>query len=341
MIRLLAIVGLVSSGISLPLRTQAQPEATLFLPFVFFNASFVPVTPAQHLKTIDTSVWPDYSSDPSGIDVFPPTATVSLLISGTTTVIPLAGQYIAVDSEVDEANNAKQVNTFIFDHAGNQLAGWPQVLSRTAEPAGVAIVDEGRCAIFATDSTPGRLDQICVGPDHTYQTADDELTRLRLNGVLSLTIDLEDIAYHPDNNMLYLIGGSKQVIGGLELGANRRLDAVGSSSADDQLLGPLFTTSALGEPDVEGAAICRKPAGASMVLVSNVRHSPVAAEVTLDGHKLRAIHFPVEIRSKSGLLCEVNPANGSMTLWVTDRGVDNDINPDENDGKIYLFEVAL
>ena len=78
-----------------------------------------------------------------------------------------------------------------------------------------------------------------------------------------------------------------------------------------------------------------------MGLVSNVRHSPVASEVTLDGHKLRAIHFPVEIRSKSGLLCEVNPANGSMTLWVTDRGVDNDINPDENDGKIYLFEVAL
>jgi hypothetical protein len=325
----------------MPLRTQAQSDLTLFLPLVFFNARFVPVIPARHVRTIDTSVWQDYSSDPSGIDVFPATATVSLLISGTTTALPLAGQYIAVDSEVEEPNNAKLVNTFIFDHEGNQLAGWPQVLSRTAEPTGVAVVEEGRCVIFSTDTTPGRLDQICVGPDHTYQTADDELTRVRLSGVLSITLDLEDIAYHPENNVLYLIGGSQKVIGGLDLGANRRLDAVGSPSDDDVVLGVLFTTGALAESDVEGAAICRTPAGTTMVMVSNVRHIPLASEVTLAGHKIRTIDFALEIRSKAGLLCEVNPAHGLMTLWVTDRGVDNEINPDENDGKIYVFEVAL
>jgi hypothetical protein len=127
----------------------------------------------------------------------------------------------------------------------------------------------------------------------------------------------------------------------MELGSNRRLDAIGTPSYDDVFLGVLFTTEALAEPDVEGAGICRKPAGTTMVMVSSPRHITLASEVTLDGRKIRTIDFAMEIRSKAGLLCEVNPANEIMTLWVTDRGVDNDINPDENDGKIYVFEVSL
>jgi len=101
-----------------------------------------------------------------------------------------------------------------------------------------------------------------------------------------------------------------------------------------------WDTAGLGQPVPEGVAF--DPVTGHLFIVSNVLHSDIT-EATTDGELVRIIDGEsLGIRSPSSL--EFAPASrisgGTGThLYIADRGVDNNFNPDENDGKIY--EVAL
>ena len=274
--------------------------------------------PTTLIRRIDTSsdAWSPPSPDPAGIAYWPSRGT--LLIA---------------DSEVDEIPGLfTGANGFESSLTGSLLStcsttnadrrGWSN------EPTGVAINPDNDHVFFSDDSGPGWLHEVRPGWDGIYCTADDRVTTVGAPG----NGDPEGIAY--GENKLFIAGGYDRKVYLFDLGPDGVL-----GGGDD---GPVtsFDTGALGFQDVEGIAY--NPDDGTLFIVSTASNDQYIGEVSLTGELIRLYNLDYLGKTpRSGLAygpSSWHPATKS--IYLVSAGVDNERDPDENDGRIWEIHLG-
>ena len=268
-------------------------------------ASAEPVVQATLVQEIDTSAFDPPSPDPSGLDFWP------------------SGKLLMSDGEVDETPHWRKKNAFTITTDGDLLGSFKTTRFST-EPAGIEVTKK---QLYVADDVKDRIFVVKRGKDHRYGTRDD---LVRSFGTVRLGCrDPEGVAL--GGGFLFIASGAD---GGdpsvcrLSPGPNGRFDGTGGRG-DDRVRS--FNTTRLGQPDPEGIAY--RPSTKTIFIVSNRRNSAIS-ETTRKGRLVRTIETDgLGLRSPAGLAWGPGSTNGNH-LWVADRGVDNVVDPNENDGTI-------
>jgi uncharacterized protein YjiK len=272
---------------------------------------------ATLVRTINTATLGSPSPDPAGI-----------------TYIPSSDRLLVVDSEVEEMSLYSGANVFEITRTGT-LVSVGDTTRFTVEPTGVGFdAVSATPRIFVSDDDRDEIYEVSAGTDARYGTADDVVTSFdtRETGNTDAEgVDVDSVTGH----VLVMDGVGTEVYD-YGAGANGRFDGV-PPRGDDTV--SHFDVGAAGARDPEG-----------------IEHDPVRDTILVLDHKSKRVYE----YSKSGSLlntidiASANPVNaagltmapasngsGATNLYLVDRGVDNDSNPSENDGKIYEMSVGL
>jgi hypothetical protein len=275
------------------------------------------VDPGTVVQTIPTSLWSPPSPDPSGVTYRPDT-----------------GQLITSDAEVEETvqgfTHYQGVNVWTHTRTGAVESTYTTV-GYSNEPTGVSF-DPAGGRLWIADDVRGSIFQVLFGPDELLGTPDDVVTDL--DDVDSTTCDdIEDVAYDNLNVFLYVASGGGQEICRVERGANGVFDGL-PPTGDDVVT--TFDVSQYGITDPEG--VVYDPFWNTLVVAD--RGTRDLYELTPAGGLLRKIdvNFPGNVKP-AGVTIAPGTTNPMLrNYYVVDRKVDNDVDPFENDGR--LFEVV-
>lgn len=289
-----------------------------FLAIIFALAIFFSVggpclnaqTSAVNLvKITDTSKWSPSSPDPSGIEYWP--AHNTLLIS---------------DGEVDEMPPYfTGVNVYETTLGGVLLRTY-STTSFSNEPTGVTI-NLANGHIFYSDDDDQRVYEVNIGADGVYGNADDTKTFFSTTAFGSG--DPEGVAFGQGN--LYISDGVGTEIYKVAPGPNGRFDGV-----DDVVTH--FDTAVFNVTDPEGIAY---NADRNTLYITGGLQS-VLVETTTTGNKVVSYDISF-LNSKAVAGLAYGPSSSSSSgrsIYIVDRGVDNNDNPLENDGKMYEIQVS-
>ncbi|MCC6454634.1 MAG: hypothetical protein IT328_06805 [Caldilineaceae bacterium] len=283
------------------------------------------------VRMIDTSLFSPAIPDPTGITYLASTST--LLVS---------------DSEVDETPLFRNGNVFAVDLSGS-LAYTLSTIPFSEEPTAIAI-DPNSGHMFVADDNPIKVtaayagdgvDQIHPGPevtvvdpgaDQLYLTADDVITFLATETFGSS--DPEGLAFDTDQKHLFVLDDTTHRIYELSPGANGIYDGL-IPEGDDHVTS--YDLSHLNMSQIKG--VTYNSANHHLYLVGRPLRSIV--ETTITGLLVRRIDVSaLNLVAPSDLVFAPSSLDSNtLNLYVTDRGVDNNVDPTENDGKI--FEIAL
>jgi hypothetical protein len=278
-----------------------------------------PTETATLIQTIHTSAWVPASPDPSGI----------VFLSGK-------NRFEVSDSEVDEVTGAgyNDVNLWqitragVVDDTGTTFTPAPNF---SEEPTGLGYIASTNTLLVSDD----HLDRIWFddpGTDLRFGTADDNLTYMTtqpLGGLFSID-DVEDPEFDPATGHLFLLDG---------IGAEvYEVDPKNGTFGDGDDVVTHFDVGVYGPTDVEGLSL--DPSRGTL-LVGVRSPDALILEVTKTGDLVRTIDPSgiAGLNKVSGLAFgPASDSSGDMHYWITERGVDNGVDPTENDGEIY--EVA-
>jgi uncharacterized protein YjiK len=275
---------------------------------------------AALVETIRTSQFVPPSPDPAGVAYL--SSINRLLIS---------------DSEVDEMPIFAGVNLFETTLSGS-VVYTASTTTFSYEPTGVAFnPHDGH--IFFSDDGPDRVFELNPGFDGEYGTSDDDVTFFSTGAFGSY--DPEGVAFDSVSGNLYVVDGAGKEVYEIAPGANDEFDGV-PPAGDDQVTS--FDVAIYGILDPEGieSTVIAGSAylGTLYILDSATR---VAIETTTDGEIVRMIDVSAASAVKAAGLAyapgSVNP--DGMNLYIADRGVDNNTEPNENDGKVYEMSLPI
>ncbi|WP_292637535.1 RTX toxin [Mesorhizobium sp.] len=263
--------------------------------------------------TVQTSLWSPPSPDPTDI-----------------VYISHLGTLLVADSEVEEMSIFTGKNLYQTTLSGN-LMGTLTTINFSDEPAGIAYNPSNHHLFFADDTGTKSVYELNPGKDGLYNTSDDIVTSFKTSAFGST--DPESVAYDTKRGVLYVADGSTHNIYTVAPGQNGKFDGVASTGGDDIVTS--FSASALGTPSDE--SIAYDPVNDLLYIIQS-RNS--VAMVTTTGELLGTLDISsANAKKPAGLALAPSSDDPShhMSLYIVDRGVDNDSNPTENDGKIYEF----
>ncbi len=280
----------------------------------------VALLPSTLVQVIDTSntVWNPSSPDPSGIDYW-----------------PLTGRLLLADSEVDEMPRYFTGNNVFDSTLSGELISTCSTtnLSHTGfsnEPSGLGI-DPGNNRIYFSDDNLNRIIEVGLGADGIYCTSDDVVTFVNVLDLYNIS-DAEDVAY--GQNTIFIAGGINAEVYMFNLGADGKL------GGDD---GPMahFDTRAWGFGDLEG--IGYNVDQGTLFIVSSDGSDNYVGHITTSGTLINAYDLSF-MGNIPNIRSDVAFAPGSQNpavknIYIVSRGMDNDYESQENDGKIW--EIAL
>ena len=273
--------------------------------------------PSTLVRTFNTSntAWNPSSPDPAGIDYWP--ARQRLLIS---------------DSEVDEMSIYFQGKNVFLSTTSGTLTGTCSTTSFTGEPSGRAINPNNNHIFFSTDFND-TIFEVSLGSDGTYCTSDDTVTATNVSSLYNIN-DAEDVAY--GNNTLFIGGGDSAEVYRIPLGQNGVL-----GGGDDGTM-THFDTASLGFGDVE--AIGYNTDSNTLFIASPRATERYLGEVSTSGMLLRAYDLSL-MGTDGNLRSDVTYAPSSQNpaiknIYIASRGVDNDVNRKENDGKVWEINIG-
>ena len=280
---------------------MALPPGTTLLPTTLVNV-------------IDTSIaaWNPSAPDPAGVDYW-----------------PLTGRLLISDSEVEEMPPYFQgKNVFESTTSGTLVSTC--FTSFSNEPTGVAVNPNNNHIFFSDDTgSNDKVYEVNIGPDGTYCTGDDTVTVTNV-AVLYGASDAEDVAY--GNNTLFIASGIDGEIFRVPLGADGVL-----GGGDDGAM-THFDTTVLGFSGMEALGY---NADSDTLFIASPTDKYLG-ETTTAGTLLQAYDLDY-----TGLTHreDVTYAPGSQnptikTIYMTDRGVDNNSDPNENDGQVWEINIS-
>ncbi|MCK3779473.1 RTX toxin [Ensifer sesbaniae] len=271
-----------------------------------------PPTSATLVHTVLTSQWSPESPDPSGI-----------------TYISHLGTLMISDGEVDEMSIFKGKNLFEMSLNGTLVRSLTTT-SFSDEPSGAAYNPTNRHLYFSDDTGTKSVYELNPGSDGLYNTADDIVTSFKTSAFGSS--DPEGLAYDTKRGVLYLADGNARIYT-INPGANGKFDGVASTGGDDVVTSFSIGTLSNGDPCVEYDPVH------DLLYVVKSRTEVVMMSTT--GQQLGTLDISAaNARKVAGLaLAPSSDDANQMSLYIVDRGVDNDSNPNENDGKLYEFRL--
>lgn len=265
---------------------------------------------ATLVAVIDTSAWSPPSPDPTGV-----------------AYSPARRKLIVTDSEVEETSLFDGANAFEARRAGSLLRTYDLTRS-TREPAGVAVPPRSRLRLFVSDDNADRVFIVRAGGDRRWGTGDDRIRSFSTRTFGSR--DPEGLAF--GRRSLFIADGSGAEI----FRVRRRGPSFDGPPPEGDDVVRRFDTAALGLFDPEG--VDHDPVSGHLFIVS--RRERVIAEVTLRGRLVARFDISSSgIEAPSGIAV-VRPDPATLLLYVVDRGADNDEQPGENDGRVFVFSVS-
>ncbi len=289
-------------------------------------AATMAATPLPLLQTIDTSAWDAPSPDPSGAAYLP------------------EGTLLVVDGEVDEIDH-------IFEHTGANMFGI--TLDGTLEYTGTtksfsheptdAAYNPANGHIFISDDNnwgtaqnqERRLFEVNLGPDGELNTDDDVVTYFKPSEFDSL--DPEGLTYDPTSGVLYIADGLNAEVYRVDPGPNGKFDGIAAEGGDDVVTH--FDVEVLGIFDPEG--IDYDPISGNLLMTGN--DPALLYELTTDGDLVRTYDISeASIIKPAGVVMAPGSANPrKASYYIMDRGIDNNSDPMQNDGKIFEFGTNI
>lgn len=263
-------------------------------------------------RTIRTSKLTPPIPDPSGI-----------------TYLAATDQLLIADSEVDELPIYQGANLFLVSREG-AVVGTGTTLGFSHEPTGVAF-NPTDSALYFSDDDKRVVFVDRPGPDRRHGTADDSVARVDTSSFGSR--DPEDVAVDPESGHVFVADGV-----GAEV---YEIDPVNGALGDEDDFVTHFDLATYGVRNVEGLGY--DPVRRTLLVVADRERRIL--ELTRSGGLVRIINVATipGVRWLSGVTVaptsDPSDDSSSMSYWITDRQVDNDQNPSENDG--ILYEVVL
>ena len=274
------------------------------------------VDPGVVVQTILTSTFGPASPDPTGI-----------------TYLPATGELLTCDSEVDEMSIYAGVNLWTHSRTG-VVSGTASTSAFSNEPSGVA-ADPAGGRLWISDDNSARIYEVDFGADGSFGTADDFVSDL--DGLVGAGCDdFKDVTYDGENDRLFVVSRAGLEICEIVPGPNGVFDGAAPTGDDG-----VTTMSLIGTPITAPEGIVYDPlsrVGGSLVVADKGTRDLYELEPA--GGLLRRIDvdFPAGVRP-SGVTIAPGSANPVLrNYYVTDRGVDNNVDPLENDGRV--FEVV-
>lgn len=262
------------------------------------------------IRTVATSGFASPSPDPSGIAYLSNSNT--LLIS---------------DAEVELTPVFQGNNTFEINLNGIAVR-FGDVLDFSSEPTGLAFDLAGN-RLFISDDANGsrRITAIRPGDDNIFGTADDSLINRFPSSSFNGVNDPEDLTFDPISGNLFIANG---------LG-----DSIYQTTTTGSFVNG-FNTSNFGLFDPEGLILNTEhtnPDNHNLFVVGEP--ADFVFEVTKSGDLVQKIYIgnanPVK---PAGITIAPSSNNANArSLYIVDRGIDESVDPNENDGKLYEFAL--
>jgi hypothetical protein len=288
-------------------------RATLFVSIV---CSLLPdtvpalaATKASLVRVTMTSSWPTKSPDPMGLTYNP--RTRKLLIS---------------DAEVDEMPALWKGKNLFVAKRGGRLVATGTFKKFTHEPEDLAW-DNKHQVLFVTDDDLDRVFRVGRGKDKKFGTRDDVVTTV-LHTHRFGSFDPEGLAWFGGPKPMLIVSDS----------TNRRVYKIhrgrdGRFGTRDDMVRS-FGTHKYGFTTAEDVAMRAK----HLFIVSSRQR--FILETTMKGGLVQKIDLTgLGIVSASGIAFAPGTDGGRSRLYLTASGVDNNVDPNENDGR--LFELKF
>ena len=250
------------------------------------------------------------------------------------TYITHKAELLVSDSEVNEIPaifDLYPVNLFPLTVSGapTLLAGVTTAFSQ--EPTGVSYDPVSR-HLFVSDDDRDEIYELAQGPDDLYGTADDP-PATGFDTAVHGNTDAEGVAYDPDNGHLYVVDGDGTEVYDYETGPD------GQFGTSDDPAPTHFDVARFGATDPEGITYY----AAHQTLLVLDRNTDRVYEVSLNGASAGQI---IDIGAANALFpagLTIAPASGGGgdNLYFVTRGIDNDTDPNENDGWLYEMDAFL
>lgn len=275
------------------------------------EAAANPPTILNLVQSINTSNFSPPSPDPSGI-----------------TFLPSLNRLLIADGEVDEiAALFTGANLFDTTRTGN-LVRIGSTLVYSKEPTGVAF-NTATGHLFIADDDKQEIFEVDPAADGLYGTNDDRVTSF--DTAIFSSFDPEGVTYDGDTGALFIIDGINTEVYRVSPGANGRFDGMIAAGGDDLVSN--FDVQILNIFDPEG--VYYDVSSKHLFLVGNNRTR--LYEITTTGALVQLYDTTVANIIKNA---DITMAPGSnnpniMNFYLVDRGIDNDVEPTENDGRLY------
>ena len=266
-------------------------------------------TKASLVRLTLTSSWPTKSPDPMGLTYNP--RTRKLLIS---------------DSEVDEMPSLWKGKNLFVAKRGGRLVATGTFKRFTVEPEDLAW-DNAHQVLFVTDDDLDRVFRVERGKDKLLGTRDDVVATV-LHTHRFGSFDPEGLAWRGGRRPMLIVSDStNRRVYKIRRGRDRRF------GTRDDIIGS-FGTHRYGFTTAEDVAV----RGKHLFIVSSRQR--FILETTLRGGLVQKIDISgLGIVSASGIAFAPGTDGGRSHLYLTASGVDNNVNPNENDGR--LFELKF
>lgn len=250
---------------------------------------------ASLVATRDLSRLDPPSPDPSGI-----------------TYIPGRDRLLVSDGEVEEMSIFEGANLFQLTRSGT-LSTTGDTTTFSNEPTGLGF-DPATGRLFVSDDDADEIYVILPGADGRYGTGDDG--RSSFDTRTFGNSDAEGVTFDTSTGAVFIVDG-----------VNREVFRRAPNGTVTQ-----FDLGQYGAGDPEGIEY---DAAAGTLLV--VDQSPsLVYELTTSGNLVNTIDITAANAVKAAGVAVAPASTGSGTsLYVVDRGEDNDTNPNENDGALH------
>lgn len=280
--------------------------ATIIVPTTRVRAA--PLLAASQVQVIATSRWNPPSPDPSGI-----------------TYWPRRDHLMVVDGEIEEMAIWAGANMFEATRTGGLVRTY-DTTSFNKEPVGIDIEIADNDHFFISNDSQKTIFDIDIGPDREFGTSDDRRRPFLTSGFGNT--DPEGLTL--GGGKLYTVDGAGARIYGTSPGANGIFEASDPTTS--------FDVASLGVRDPEGIDYDSRTGNLWVVDRSRARLN----EITTAGTLLQTIDLEALVGAVNPADVTLAPAStntAASNLYLVDRGVDNNVDPNENDGKIY--EIML